>query len=83
MKYTWPAKSPQHAGTASTLNTAEPTTVPTPISLLVINVPTELMNNSGLDAAAAMNVAPTAFPPGEVKSKIHSNEIRSVNGIHN
>lgn len=58
-KHTWPAKSPQHAGTASTLNTAEPTTVPTPISLFVINVPTEFMNSSGLDVAAAMNVAPT------------------------
>lgn len=56
---TWPANKPQHAGTARTLNTAEPTTVPTPMSLCVINVPTELMNNSGLDVAAAMNVAPT------------------------
>lgn len=57
---TWPAKSPQQAGTANTLNTAEPTTVPTPMSLFVMNVPTEFMNNSGLDVAAAMNVAPTS-----------------------
>lgn len=49
---TCPAKSPQHAGTASILNTADPTTVPTPMSPFVINVPTQLMNNSGLDVAA-------------------------------
>lgn len=59
LNITCPANKPQHAGTASTLNTADPTTVPTPISLLVINVPTEFINNSGLEVAAAINVAPT------------------------
>ena len=49
---------PQQAGTASTLNTALPTTAPTPMSPSVMNVPTTLMKNSGLDTAAAMNVAP-------------------------
>uniref|UniRef100_A0A182IUW8 Uncharacterized protein n=1 Tax=Anopheles atroparvus TaxID=41427 RepID=A0A182IUW8_ANOAO len=49
---------PQTAGTASMLNTAEPTTAPTPRSPFVTNVPTQLMNSSGLDEAAAMNVAP-------------------------
>lgn len=49
---TCPAKRPQQAGTASILNTADPTTVPTPISPFVMNVPTQLMNNSGLDVAA-------------------------------
>lgn len=48
---------PQQAGTANTLNTAAPTIVPTPRSLFVMNVPMELMNNSGLDVAAAINVA--------------------------
>lgn len=48
---TWPAKRPQQAGTARILNTAEPTIAPTPKSLFVMNVPTELMNNSGLEAA--------------------------------
>lgn len=56
---TWPAKSPQQAGTARILKTADPTMAPTPRSLFVMNVPTELINNSGLDAAAAINVAPT------------------------
>lgn len=59
MIFTLPAKRPQQAGTARTLKTAEPTIAPTPRSLFVINVPTELINNSGLDAAAAINVAPT------------------------
>lgn len=57
--HTLPAKSPQHAGTASTLKTADPTIAPTPKSLFVIKVPTQLINNSGLEAAAAINVAPT------------------------
>lgn len=56
---TFPVNKPQQAGTAKTLNTAEPTTVPTPMSLFVMNVPTELMNSSGLEVAAAINVAPT------------------------
>ncbi|KAJ6636773.1 hypothetical protein Bhyg_15368 [Pseudolycoriella hygida] len=68
---TCPANSPQQAGTANMLKTADPTTVPTPRSPFVINVPTQLMNNSGLDVAAykaplnrflaltAIKVAPT------------------------
>lgn len=55
---TWPAISPQQAGTAKILNTAEPTMVPTPISPSVMNVATQLMNNSELELATAMNVAP-------------------------
>ncbi len=34
------------------LKTADPTTVPTPMSPFVINVPTQFINNSGLDVAA-------------------------------
>lgn len=57
-KLTILAKRPQHAGTASTLKTADPTMVPTPKSPSVTKVPTQLMNNSGLELAVAMNVAP-------------------------
>lgn len=53
------ANNPQHAGTAKILKTADPTMVPTPKSLFVTNVPTTLMNNSELEAAAAINVPPT------------------------
>lgn len=53
-----PAPMPQQAATASILNTAEPTIVPTPMSPSVMNVPITLTNNSGADVAAAMNVAP-------------------------
>jgi len=52
------AKSAQHAGTASMLKTAEPTMVPTPRSPSVTKVPMTLMNNSGLELAAAITVAP-------------------------
>lgn len=52
------AKSPQQAGTANTLNTAEPTMVPTPRSPSVTKVPTQFINNSGLELAVAMKVAP-------------------------
>jgi hypothetical protein len=55
---TCPANKPQQAGTANILNTADPTIVPTPISPSVINVPTQLINNSGLDVAAAIIVQP-------------------------
>lgn len=56
------ANNPQQAGTARILKTAEPTIVPIPRSPSVINVPTTFMNNSGLDVAAAINVAPaTSF----------------------
>lgn len=58
MELTAPAKSAQHAGTAKTLKTADPTTAPTPRSPSVTKVPTQLMNNSGLELAAAMKVAP-------------------------
>lgn len=57
-KVTLPATKAQHAGTARTLNTAEPTIAPTPKSPSVTNVPTQLMNSSGLELAAAMKVAP-------------------------
>lgn len=53
-----PAPMPQHAATASMLNTAEPTIVPTPISPSVIKVPITLTKSSGADVAAAINVAP-------------------------
>lgn len=63
--YTWrastqtlPARRAQQAGTARTLNTADPTTAPTPRSPSVTKVPTQFMNSSGLELAAAMNVAP-------------------------
>lgn len=49
---------PQQAGTAKILNTADPTMVPTPRSPCVTNVPTQLINNSGLELAVAINVAP-------------------------
>lgn len=52
------ANNAQHAGTASMLNTAEPTMVPTPKSPSVTKVPMTLMNNSGLELAAAITVAP-------------------------
>lgn len=52
------AKRPQQAGIAKMLNTAEPTTVPSPISPSVMNVPTQLMNSSGDDVAMDMKVAP-------------------------
>lgn len=52
------ANSPQQAGTANMLNTADPTIVPTPKSPCVIKVPTEFINNSGLELAMAMKVAP-------------------------
>ena len=42
----------------SVLNIAAPTTVPTPKSDSVINVPMMLMNNSGVEVATAINVAP-------------------------
>lgn len=58
-RLTFCAKSPQQAGTASTLKTALPTTVPTPMSPSVMNVPTTLIKRSGLDTTAAMKVAPT------------------------
>jgi hypothetical protein len=51
-------KRPQRAGTARTLNTADPTIVPTPMSESLIKVPQQLMNNSGDDVAIAMKVAP-------------------------
>lgn len=55
---TMPAPMPQQAATASMLNTAEPTMVPTPMSPSVINVPITLTKSSGADVAAAINVAP-------------------------
>lgn len=65
------AKSPQQAGTASTLKTALPTIVPTPMSPSVMNVPTTLTKSSGHDTAAAMNVAPATssdiFKPVKIK----------------
>lgn len=57
-KLTMFAIKPQHAGTARTLKTADPTTVPTPRSPCVMNVPTQLMNNSEIEPAMAINVAP-------------------------
>lgn len=59
--HTLRANNPQHDGTANILKTAEPTMVPTPRSLFVTNVPTTLINNSELEAAAAINVPPTAI----------------------
>ncbi|VEN45646.1 unnamed protein product [Callosobruchus maculatus] len=53
-----PAPIPQHAATASMLNTADPTIVPTPISPSVIKVPMTFTKSSGADVAAAMKVAP-------------------------
>lgn len=53
------AKRPQQAGTARILNTADPTMVPTPRSPWVTKVLTQLTNNSGLELAVAMKVAPT------------------------
>lgn len=52
------ANNAQHAGTANILNTAEPTIAPTPKSPSVTKVPITLMNNSGLEVAAAITVAP-------------------------
>lgn len=52
------ANKPQQAGTAKILNTADPTIVPIPKSPSVTKVPTLLMNNSGLELATAINVAP-------------------------
>lgn len=53
-----PVKIPQIAAIPSTLNTDEPTIVPTPMSPFVINVPTKATNSSGAEVAAAKNVAP-------------------------
>lgn len=53
-----PAPIPQQAATASMLNTALPTIVPTPISPSVMNVPMTFTNNSGAEVAVAINVAP-------------------------
>ena len=47
----------QNPTTKRTLNTADPTIVPNPTSLLK-KVPTKLANNSGADPPAAINVAP-------------------------
>jgi len=58
VNFTSLANIAQHAGTASMLNTAEPTMVPTPKSPSVMKVPMTLMNNSGLELAAAITVAP-------------------------
>lgn len=62
---------PQQAGTANMLNTADPTMVPTPRSPSVTKVPTELINNSGLELAVAMKVAPamSSFICKSVKKK--------------
>lgn len=66
---TLPATKAQQAGTASTLNTAEPTIAPTPKSPSVTKVPMQLINSSGLELAAAINVAPaisaSISKPGE------------------
>lgn len=65
------------------LNTADPTIVPTPRSPSVMNVPTIFMNNSGLEVAAAINVAPatsSVIPSSRIKliaSVI--NEVDSMN----
>ena len=52
------AARPMHDTTPSVLNKAEPTTVPTPKSDCVMNVPMMLINNSGVEVATAINVAP-------------------------
>lgn len=57
MNFTFDAAKPPTAATPSVLNMADPTTVPTPISDWVINVPTQLTKNSGAEVAMAMNVA--------------------------
>ena len=62
-------KRPQAAGTARTLKTAEPTTVPTPKFPLVTNVPTKLINNSGLLVAAAIKVAPAISEDNPISEK--------------
>jgi hypothetical protein len=56
--FTLEAERPIHAATPSVLNTAEPTTVPTPRSDSVMKVPMMLTKSSGDDVATAMKVAP-------------------------
>jgi hypothetical protein len=56
--FTLEAARPIHAATPNVLNTAEPTTVPTPRSDSVMNVPIILTKSSGDDVATAMKVAP-------------------------
>lgn len=61
---------PQQAGTASMLNTADPTIVPTPMSPSVMNVPIALTKSSGAEVAAAMKVAPaTSFDIDKAKKQ--------------
>ena len=51
------------------LNTVDPTTVPTPTSLLSLKItPISAANNSGADEPAAMNVAPTTSGEKELFS---------------
>lgn len=75
-----PAPMPQQAATASILNTAEPTMVPTPMSPSVMNVPITLTNSSGADVAAAINVAPaTSFDMlSAIQSAIKDQWLKSV-----
>jgi hypothetical protein len=56
--FTLGAARPIHAATPSVLNTAEPTTVPTPRSDSVMKVAMMLTKSSGDDVAIAMKVAP-------------------------
>ena len=51
---TKPVNRPQHAGTARTLNAAEPTIVPIPMSHSVTKVPIKLINSSGDDVPTAI-----------------------------
>lgn len=50
------AKSPQIAETAKMLKIADPTMVPMLMSPSLINVPTQLMHNSGDDVAIVINM---------------------------
>ena len=55
---TRPAKMAQTLITKAMLKTADPTTVPTPMSSLAINTPIKEVANSGADEPAAMKVDP-------------------------
>ena len=59
------------AATPRELKRADPTTVPIPTSVSVINVPTMLTNSSGADVAVAINVAAAKSGGMRKSNKIH------------
>lgn len=71
---TWLAARPTHADTPSVLYTPLPTTVPTPRSDSVKNVPMMETNSSDMLVAVAINVAPATSGemPKSEKKRAHT-----------